>query len=116
MEGVCWIKTFYISWELQGSGLGRETMAHLEELIVREPINAKISALDTVTEEWQLSEDGLQYYVERKICKPPRVSNEGWYKSQGYKVFRSDPVGVHEKTPSGEFITLPLLFLRKELV
>ena len=49
-------------------------MAYLEELIVREPINAKISALDTVTEEWQFSEDGLQYYVERNICKPPRVS------------------------------------------
>ncbi|KAJ2902602.1 hypothetical protein MKZ38_000363 [Zalerion maritima] len=116
-DGVCWIKTFYVSWVLQGSGIGRTTMTYLESMMTQNPINATIAALDTVPGEWQLAKDNIQNFYSDPPHKVPAVSNEEWYERQGYKVFHRDEKALKERLgDSGEEVVIPLLFCKKRLV
>ena len=67
--GVFWIKTFYVSQLLQGKGIGRAAMDEIEEMAVREPINAKTLVIDTVQEDDQVRED----FAQAAKIKVPKV-------------------------------------------
>ena len=55
--GVFWIKTFYVLQSVQSQGVGRAAMDEVEEMAVREPLNARTLMLDTVQKDDQLRDD-----------------------------------------------------------
>lgn len=48
VEGTYWIKSFFVSKAMQGKGVGRVAMDHIETMAVDEPLCAKILVLDTM--------------------------------------------------------------------
>ena len=56
-EGVYWISTFYISKALQKYGLGRAAMDFVEEMAIREPLNAKSLGLSTARNSLELNRE-----------------------------------------------------------
>lgn len=117
-QGVCWIKSLYISYALQGRGLGGKAMRKLEATMRQPPINAIISALDTVPENWQMSPDRHKFFTvaDQELPPLPKISNEAWYQRQGYVAFRTDPEALRERNLSGEMVTIPLVFYKKMLL
>ena len=57
LEGVYWIKTFFVRQTAQGQGIGRAAMDAVEDMATREPLNARILMLDTVQKDDQKREE-----------------------------------------------------------
>ena len=73
-EGVVWVHQLYISYALQKGGFGMAAMAQVEMLAVRQPMNAKILALDTMSEKDQMSPLGLKLMYQDRGLPTPLVS------------------------------------------
>lgn len=56
-SGSYWIKSLYISYALQGLGVGRAAMDAAERMGSEEPLNARHLLLDTVHHEDQSNEE-----------------------------------------------------------
>ncbi|KAL2107871.1 hypothetical protein VUR80DRAFT_4660 [Thermomyces stellatus] len=117
-EGVVWPIALFISFPLRRYGLGGSAMRQVEEMAVREPVNAKVLVLDTQKGTSQVSEEVVKLmYTNRGLPVPTVVkSNEEWYKKQGYRVFGEEEAAypwVDEKTGTTRY--LPRVFLRKDL-
>lgn len=56
-SGSFWIKSLYISYILQGLGLGKAAMTIAERMAAEQPLNAKHLLLDTVHHEDQSNEE-----------------------------------------------------------
>lgn len=68
---MVWFHQLYISYALQKGGYGAATMSQAEALAVKEPMNAKVLALDTIAEETQMSPTGLRVlYLDRGFPVP----------------------------------------------
>ncbi|KAG8629197.1 hypothetical protein KVT40_003062 [Elsinoe batatas] len=110
-----WLKSLYISWALQGSGLGRQAVFAIEEIASRKPFNAASTALDTITKEFQREEWYLREYYDDLGNERPRIVNEDWYQRLGYSV-----VGKrHDEIPdekNGGVKVIPLLIMQKHLM
>ena len=72
-EGVAWIHQLYISYALQ-RGFGMAAMAQVEALAAKEPINAKILALETMAEEQQMSPLAIKVMYRDRGLPVPVVS------------------------------------------
>ena len=69
-RGIYAISTFYVSWVLQGTGLGRAAMDAVEHMASKEPLCAKVLALDTIADDFEGKEErdrALERPVER-VC------------------------------------------------
>ncbi|UNI13528.1 hypothetical protein JDV02_000266 [Purpureocillium takamizusanense] len=115
-ETTAWVKSLYISWALQATGLGRAAMAALERVVEGPPFGAECVALDTLTSEFQLREEQLAcFYDARGVPRPAVVrSNEEWYRRQGYEAVASKDDAYDWVSPAtGETIKVPCVFMRK---
>ena len=73
-EGVVWVHQLYISYALQKGGFGVAAMTQVEALAVKPPMNAKILALDVMSEKDQMSPLGLKLMYEDRGLPTPLVS------------------------------------------
>ncbi|KAF2218673.1 hypothetical protein BDZ85DRAFT_78496 [Elsinoe ampelina] len=114
-ETTIWLKSLYISWALQGSGLGRQAVFAIEEIASRKPFNAASTALDTITKEFQGEEWYLRAYYDDLGNGRPKIVNEDWYQRLGYRIVgkRHDEI-PDEKT--GGVKIIPLLIMQKQLM
>jgi hypothetical protein len=63
-EAVVWIASLYVSYALQGNGLGGQAMGAAEALMAAPPLAATLAVLDTLPEEEQLGNVlGQECYV-----------------------------------------------------
>ncbi|GJN76792.1 hypothetical protein PLIIFM63780_000279 [Purpureocillium lilacinum] len=116
-ETTFWVKSLYISWALQSSGLGRGAMAALERVVAGPPFGAECVALDTVTGEFQLREEQLAgFYDARGVPRPAVIrTNEDWYRRQGYEVVATNDSMYDWVNPATrETIKVPCVFMRNE--
>ncbi|KAJ6447049.1 C6 finger domain-containing protein [Purpureocillium lavendulum] len=110
-----WVKSLYISWALQASGLGRSAMAAVERVIAGPPFGADCVALDTVPSEFQLREEQMAgFYDARGVPRPAVIrTNEEWYRRQGYEVVARNASMYDWVNPAtGETTTVPCVFMR----
>lgn len=64
-SGSYWIKSLYISYILQGLGLGNAAMKIAESIAAEEPLNARHLLLDTVHHEIQSNKEfAMAFYGE----------------------------------------------------
>jgi GNAT superfamily N-acetyltransferase len=70
-EGVVWMHILYVSYALQGGGLGSATMDQIERVAAQAPVKAKLVVLDTVQKE--MAGDGALFRSQG--FKPPAVSD-----------------------------------------
>ena len=101
---------------LHERGLGRSAMAKTEQLAGAPPLNAPVLALDTVEGSFQLEK--LAGFVSQQALGRPREmrANQHWYERQGYHVFRLVPDGYGLDLPDGEKLTLPIVYMKKDIV
>ncbi|KAI1081616.1 hypothetical protein F5B20DRAFT_49623 [Whalleya microplaca] len=115
-EGVYWVANLYVSWALQSRGLGRAVMVTLEATVVREPLNGRVMALDTVQKEFQLSDMAAENFWKPMGMPMPRFSNEEWYQKQGYTIFRRLDGHRSLELPTGDVVSISLILLKKDLI
>ncbi|PNY28041.1 Uncharacterized protein TCAP_02036 [Tolypocladium capitatum] len=114
-----WVKSLYISWAVQASGLGRSVMAQLERVAAAPPFHATFVALDTIPPAFQLREDVVAaFYDARGVPRPPEIrTNEEWYLRQGYAVVARGDAVYHWVNPvTGERLAVSLVFMAKAVV
>ncbi|KAI1385247.1 uncharacterized protein F4822DRAFT_338635 [Hypoxylon trugodes] len=115
-RGSVWIGPLYVSWALQGTGLGRATMRAAESLALSPVFNAETTALDAITEKSQFDPGLLELHYFAKGNPKPAVSNEAWYRKQGYEEFAYNPDSYSWlNTKTGEQVPLPSIFFKKSL-
>ncbi|KAF4549850.1 Hypothetical protein D9617_19g101550 [Elsinoe fawcettii] len=109
-----WVKSLYVSWVLQGSGVGRQAVHAIERVAAESPLKATTTALDTITKEFQSEEWYLKEYYDDLGNERPRIVNEDWYQRLGYKIVgrRADEIPDEKK---GGIKVIPLLIMRKDL-
>jgi GNAT superfamily N-acetyltransferase len=73
-EGVVWIHPLYVSDALQRGGFGAASMQKAEAVAAQEPLNGKILALDTMTEDCHSSPTGRKFLFEDRGLPVPPVS------------------------------------------
>ncbi|KAL7627673.1 hypothetical protein AAE478_001866 [Parahypoxylon ruwenzoriense] len=72
--GTVWIHQLYISYTLQRGGFGAGTISKIETLAAKDPMNAKIIALDTLSREMQTDPEWLEVLYGEGRLPPPAVS------------------------------------------
>lgn len=72
---LAWIKSLYLSWAIQGGGLGKAAMEEVERIAALEPLGAKVLALDTVTSEFQKSALLMKFFFTDRGLEVPKVSD-----------------------------------------
>ncbi|CAG8077942.1 unnamed protein product [Penicillium salamii] len=124
-----WIKTFYVIHAVQSQGVGRAAMDLVEEMAVREPLNAKTLLLDTVHKDDQLQEDfavatygsvpkvrlsGLDIFMI--ITHTLQSATQVWYARRGYRLIKTLP--HHYKNipdKNGKYWDMRTVFMRKDI-
>ncbi|RDA95238.1 hypothetical protein CP533_1915 [Ophiocordyceps camponoti-saundersi (nom. inval.)] len=113
-----WVKSLYISWPLQFSGLGSAAMNHLEQIASRPPFDSEYIALDTLPADFQRSEQVLSIaFDDRGVSRPPEMrTNEDWFRRMGYRVIGRDQRLYRRRDPlSGCEVAMPGVFFKKAL-
>ncbi|OHX01203.1 hypothetical protein CSPAE12_00007 [Colletotrichum incanum] len=113
-ENLYWIKSLYVSFALQGSGIGRAAMDMVEHMATSEPLCAKTLMLDTVSKEDQLRKESA-VVAQGKL---PVTPTHAWYERRGYKLIWTvnNFYGFPETDPDGKPVVRRTVFLRKDLV
>ena len=62
-EVVVWVASLYVSYALQGSGVGGQAMRAAEAMMTALPLAATLSVLNTIPEEEQLGMLSQEFYV-----------------------------------------------------
>lgn len=70
-DNLYWIKSLFVSYALQGAGIGRAAMDEVEASAARAPLCARVLMLDTVAKEDQHREE----FLAQLPGKPPAVSS-----------------------------------------
>ncbi|KAJ5719844.1 hypothetical protein N7493_006722 [Penicillium malachiteum] len=111
-SGAFWIKTFYVTQCLQSQGIGRAAMDQVEEMAIREPLNAKTLLLDTVEKDDQMRED----FAIISYGAVPKVPNEVWYGRRGYRLIKTvlNFYNIHDK--NGKIWDTKTVFMRKDIL
>ncbi|KAG6010093.1 hypothetical protein E4U21_000126 [Claviceps maximensis] len=113
-----WVKSLYVSWALQSSGLGRSAMAQLERVASSAPFHCAVMALDTIRGHVQSSEEYLRgLYDDRGLSRPEVVrTNEEWYLRQGYEMIGAEMEPYEWTVPAtGRVVKLECAFFKKDL-
>ena len=111
-------------------------MQAAESMVTQPPFNAKLSALDAIAETAQFSPAMLNLYYLSKGNTPgvsvfideeslmrrrdkadySQLSNEAWYRKQGYEEFHLDPQAFFFTDPeTGEKTPIPTYYFKKTL-
>ncbi|GKZ35235.1 hypothetical protein AbraIFM66950_005829 [Aspergillus brasiliensis] len=107
-----WIKTFYVIQAVQSQNVGRAAMDQVEEMAVREPLNARSSLLDTVHAEDQLREE----FAIVTYGRVPKVANQVWYARRGYRLIRIVPNHYKDiSDKNGKYWDTRTVVLRKDI-
>ncbi|KZF20552.1 hypothetical protein L228DRAFT_269856 [Xylona heveae TC161] len=139
-SSTIWIMSLYISWALQGTGLGRSAMLETERLATLPPFNRSVVALDTVQSDFQLAgtDFGKMPRSESQSESQPesqragdaghvsqstvaetktKMTTEEWYRRQGYAVVGTETGGYHWTNPkTGEIIPVTIVFMMKSIL
>ncbi|GKZ21058.1 hypothetical protein AbraIFM66951_008255 [Aspergillus brasiliensis] len=100
-----WIKTFYVIQAVQSQNVGRAAMDQVEEMAVREPLNA-VHAEDQLREEFALVTYG----------RVPKVANQVWYARRGYRLIRIVPNHYKDiSDKNGKYWDTRTVVLRKDI-
>ncbi|RCI10513.1 hypothetical protein L249_4340 [Ophiocordyceps polyrhachis-furcata BCC 54312] len=114
-----WVKSLYISWPLQFSGLGSAAMSQLERIASNPPFNSDYIALDTLPADFQRSEQVQSIAFDaRGLPRPLEMrTNEDWFRRMGYRVIGADQALYRRFDPvsGSEVAAMPGLFLTKAL-
>lgn len=113
-----WVRSLYISWVLQRGGIGRSAMAVTERTAAAAPLFATAAALDTVKGEWQLGDAMMRMvYDYAGMRRPEKLkSNEEWFGTQGYQDIETPGTYDWKDRKTGEFVSAPVVFMKKILV
>ncbi|OHF02550.1 hypothetical protein CORC01_02245 [Colletotrichum orchidophilum] len=113
-DHVYWIKTLYVSFALQSSGIARAAMDLIESMATSEPLCAKTLMLDTVSKEDQLRKESI-VVAQGKL---PPTPTQAWYERRGYKLIHTENnfYGFPEKDQDGNPVIRRTVFLRRDLV
>ncbi|KAJ5291054.1 hypothetical protein N7478_000305 [Penicillium angulare] len=106
-----WIKTFYVTQSLQSQGVGRAAMDEVEDMAVREPLNAKTLLLDTVEKDDQLREE----FAIISFGGIPKVANEVWYARRGYRLIKTVQNYYNIADKNGKYWDTKTVFMRKDI-
>lgn len=117
VEGVVWVAGLYISWVLQGAGIGRAVMQAAEARAAGGVLGGRVMVLDTLTTEQQMRPAFVETAYLRRGIPAPAVSNQDWYERQGYVLFNRQEAGyMWANAVTGETEPIDLVFFRKNLV
>ncbi|KAF9878427.1 hypothetical protein CkaCkLH20_03919 [Colletotrichum karsti] len=111
-ENLYWIKSLYVSYALQSSGIGRAAMDEVEAMATREPLRARVLMLDTVCKEDQHREE----MVAQVQGRPPAMSTEEWYARRGYEVIWKELNFYPDFDKDGKPLGRSTVFMRRDLV
>jgi GNAT superfamily N-acetyltransferase len=109
--GSYWIKSFFVSFALQGLGVGGAAMAVAESLVRQAPLHAKYILLDAPHKEDQVNKSP-QTVGYGKLVENPCQS---WYERRGYQ-----PIGYADglyadPDPTGKIWPCRTVFMRKDV-
>ncbi|KAH7019873.1 hypothetical protein EDB80DRAFT_209776 [Ilyonectria destructans] len=82
-ESVYWIKTFYVSQALRGTGIGRAAMDTIEMMAVEKPLSARTLALDTVQKD-----SAIALAIEN-TGQSPKMTAHSWYEKRHYELIHT---------------------------
>ncbi|KAK1961814.1 hypothetical protein LY78DRAFT_661791 [Colletotrichum sublineola] len=113
-ENVFWIKSLYVSFALQSSGIGRAAMDMVEAMAAGAPLCARTLMLDTLSKEDQLRKESA--VVDQ--VQMPATPTQAWYERRGYKLIRTvnNFYGYPATDPDGNPVVRRTVFLRKDFV
>ncbi|KAK1992856.1 hypothetical protein LX36DRAFT_752741 [Colletotrichum falcatum] len=112
-DNVFWIKSLYVSFALQSSGIGRAAMDAVEAMAAGAPLCAGTLMLDTLSKEDQLRKESAVVAQGRL----PPTPTQAWYERRGYKLIRTvnNFYGYPETDPDGNPVVRRTVFLRKDI-
>ncbi|KAF6811500.1 hypothetical protein CMUS01_13243 [Colletotrichum musicola] len=110
-ETVYWIKSLFVSYALQGAGIGRAAMDEVEASAARAPLCARVLMLDTVAKEDQHREELLTQLPG----KPPAMSTQEWYARRGYRLIHKELDFYPDLDKDGKPLGRSTVFMRKDL-
>lgn len=115
-DGIVWVAGLYVSYALQGRGLGREAMGLAEHAAASPPLGARWAALDTMPRAQQLDPAFVEKVYLAQGRPAPARAVQDWYEGQGYEVFAGEKGGYRWANPeTGEREDIDYVFLRKRL-
>ena len=105
---------------LQAGGLGRSAMSQTEAIAAAPPHSCTVAALDTMAEEYQLSEEHIRDVFDgRGVARPAKMrTNQEWYRRQGYELMPTEVPDVFllRDEATGEVKRrIPIIWMKKEL-
>ncbi|KLP13849.1 uncharacterized protein LW94_13612 [Fusarium fujikuroi] len=111
-SGAYWVKSLYVSYTLQGLGIGGVAMNIAERMAIEEPLNARHLLLDTVHHEDQADED----FAVANYGGAFKIPTQAWYERRGYRL-----IGVAENVyqypdANGKIWPCRTVFLQKDIV
>ncbi|KAG5762582.1 hypothetical protein H9Q72_009310 [Fusarium xylarioides] len=80
-SGTYWVKSLYVSYTLQGLGIGGAAMNIAERMAIEEPLNARHLLLDTVHHEDQADEE----FAIANYGGGFKILTQAWYERRGSK-------------------------------
>ncbi|KAF6803161.1 hypothetical protein CSOJ01_11076 [Colletotrichum sojae] len=110
-DNVYWIKSLFVSYALQGAGIGRAAMDEVEASAARAPLCARVLMLDTVAKEDQHREELLAQLPG----KPPAMSTQEWYARRGYRLIHKELDFYPDLDKDGKPLGRSTVFMRKDL-
>ncbi|KAF4970999.1 hypothetical protein FSARC_2102 [Fusarium sarcochroum] len=111
-NGSYWIKSLYVSYILQGLGIGGAALNIAERMATEEPLNARHLLLDTVHHDDQTDKEySLATYGE--LFKVP---TQAWYEKRGYRLIGIVKNLYNDPDPTGKIWPLRTVFLQKDIV
>ncbi|KAI0152456.1 hypothetical protein F4776DRAFT_659381 [Hypoxylon sp. NC0597] len=113
--GTVWIHALYISRALHGGGFGAGTMSKIEALVAQSPMNAKIVALDTISKDLQTEPEKRDLLYGDGRIPAPVVTNEDWYTSLGYDLFRREENVFVTVAKGGVSMPISLVYMKKSV-
>lgn len=107
-----WIKSLYVSYALQGSGVGRAAMDAIEQLATEPPLSARHLLIDTLHRDDQLDEEMAMAYHGAV----PKAANQDWYHRRGYRLI-GEILNFYDdnRDRSGKVWDLRTVILRRDL-
>ncbi|GAM83044.1 hypothetical protein ANO11243_010300 [Dothideomycetidae sp. 11243] len=104
------IVSLYVSWALQGSGIGAGAVLAAERIAVAAPYDAAATALETITKEFQMQDAYLKMIYDDKGLARPRQSNVEWYGKRGYEIVEGSEYSIPSESKVIEDV-LPVVSL-----
>lgn len=107
-----WISGLYISYAMQGGGIGRAAMDAIERMAMEPPLNARHLLLDTLHRDDQLNEEMAMAFHGAV----PKSANQDWYQRRGYRLI-GEILNLYKENPDreGNSWDLRTVVLRRDL-